>query len=648
MRVYTILLQILSMSLTAGIVTVLVLLVRIPLKKAPKIFSYALWAVVLFRLVCPVSFSSEASLLGAFRAPAATNGGIAYIASDFVLAGAPQADLPVPDAGKIIHDNLPQGGEQTAVTPLKPYVAAAAAPWLGGIAAMLIYSAVSMLLLRRRLVGAVCLRENIYLADHIATPFAIGLIRPKIYLPSSLAEQEQSYIILHEQIHIRRLDHVVKMIAFLTLAVHWFNPLVWAAFVCCIKDMEMSCDERVIKEMGGGIKEAYSTSLLSLATGRRLINGSPLAFGEGNLKGRIRNVMSFKKPEFWVLIATTAIVIAVATCLLANPPKTKTPETPASTSPALTSPASASSVMAYSLAPTTKPDFEGGTVATGLEPAATDLEPASPAISPEQEVGADMAELDYASDNIVIFHGYFGLFVYDLGSKKIVRGLDLKPIGCTATQGDSYCEVTVAPNGNTVQLHPMNSKDMYVYKVSDNTLRKTAYKKMENRFADFVDITGIIDLQVAGSYSHTAVKFGTGEYGYLHTSDWTVGTLAYVQGDDMLYRLFDSGGHSSSAAAEPWKPVSRSFAEALFKGNTEVMKSYLLDPDKVFDDYNLSNSFSDVESITLKYNLDDIKSDSVSVQYEFSFDGEDSNTYLQLKMKKIDDVWKIEWYGLEK
>ena len=144
------------------------------------------------------------------------------------------------------------------------------------------------------------------------------MIRPKIYLPSSLSEQEQSYIILHEQTHIRRLDHIVKMMAFLALAVHWFNPLVWVAFVSCAKDMEMSCDERVLKEMGGEIKGAYSTSLLSLATGRRFINGSPLAFGEGNIKGRIKNVMSFRKPAAWVVAVSVLLVTALSIGFAAN------------------------------------------------------------------------------------------------------------------------------------------------------------------------------------------------------------------------------------------------------------------------------------------------------------------------------------------
>ncbi|SHH95077.1 Signal transducer regulating beta-lactamase production, contains metallopeptidase domain [Sporobacter termitidis DSM 10068] len=318
--------KILNMSLTAGIVIVLVLIARLLLKKAPKIFSYTLWAVVLFRLVCPVSFSSQFSLMGLFPAPASTAGSsayssISYIPSDIVHAPSPQADLPLPGAAGTENDALPQGGAQASADPLQGWIAAAAFLWLSGIALMLIYSAVSLIRLRGKLVGAVWLRDNIYLADHIASPFVIGLFRPKIYLPSTLREEEQSYVLLHEQTHIRRLDHVFKILAFLALAVHWFNPLVWAAFVFAVKDMEMSCDERVLKQMGGEIKGAYGASLFSLATGRRHINGSPLAFGEGDIKGRIKNVMNFKKPAAWVVVISVLAVIIAAICLLANPIK---------------------------------------------------------------------------------------------------------------------------------------------------------------------------------------------------------------------------------------------------------------------------------------------------------------------------------------
>lgn len=569
MWVYTLLPKILNMSLTAGIVIVFVLFARILLKKVPKIFSYVLWAVVLFRLVCPVSFSSEFSLIGLLNAPAATNGSVSFIPADIVHTEHPRVDLPVPGLNEVINENLPQGEEQLAADPLEWQVAAATVLWLCGVAAMLIYSAVSLLLLRRKLTGAVRLQRtmqsspafnremsssshgNIYLADHIPSPFVLGIIHPKIYLPSTLTEQEQSYVILHEQIHIRRFDYIFKMIAFLALAMHWFNPLVWVAFLLCSRDMEMSCDERVLKEMGNGIKADYSASLLSLAAGRRLINGSPLAFGEGNIKGRIKNVLNFRKPAAWVIAASVVIVIALSVGSAANKADSRTrgdvPEGAGFEKAAMGMPAGAPTEA--SVGTPVDESVEGARDAIeNRSPAAADVNgiiPSAPKLSPEQVIGADMAELDYASDDIVIFHGYFGLFVYDLNSRKIVRSLDLNPIGCTATQGDDYCDVNVSADGKTVQLHPMSSKKMYVYSVLENTLEEAAYERMENRFAGFVDIVDIMGLEKAGSYSYNAVKFASGGYGYLHTSDWSLSTLSYVR-DDMAYRLFDFNISSSA------------------------------------------------------------------------------------------------------
>jgi len=178
---------------------------------------------------------------------------------------------------------------------------------------------VTYLRLRRRLITASPLRDNIYLADDIDSPFVMGLFRPKIYLPSAMEEREQSYILLHEQHHIRRLDHVVKALAFVALCIHWFNPLVWVAFILSGKDMEMSCDEAVVRKLGTQIRADYTASLLSLATGKRIIAGMPLAFGEGNTKGRIRNLAKWKKPAVWVVIVAVIVCIILAVCLLTNP-----------------------------------------------------------------------------------------------------------------------------------------------------------------------------------------------------------------------------------------------------------------------------------------------------------------------------------------
>lgn len=308
-----------NMSVTASAVIVFVLLARLLLKKAPKIFSYALWAVVLFRLLCPVSIITNLSLLGLLDAPvveATTHTtAVEYIPQDVVHTPAPEVKLPVPGVNHAVNKALPQGEEQTAADPLKAPVALATLVWLAGIGVLAAYSVVSLLRFRRRLVGAVLLRDNVYLADYIESPFVMGILRPKIYLPSSLSEQEQGYIILHEQHHIRRGDHIIKALAFFALCIHWFNPMVWVAFVLSSKDMEMSCDEAVVRKLGEGIRADYSASLLSLATGRRIIAGTPLAFGEGDTKNRIKNMLNWKKAKPAVLfLAAAAVILSTVVC----------------------------------------------------------------------------------------------------------------------------------------------------------------------------------------------------------------------------------------------------------------------------------------------------------------------------------------------
>ena len=314
---------VINMSVTASVVILFVLLARLPLKKAPKLFSYALWAVVLFRLLCPVSVTTGFSLLGLLDAPVTETTthttAVEYIPQNVVHTPDSGVKLPVPEVDQAVNEALPQGEEQTAADPLEVPAALAALTWLAGIGVMAAYSVASLLRLRRRLAEAVPLRGNIYLADYIESPFVMGILRPKIYLPSSLPEQEQGYIILHEQHHIRRGDHIIKGLAFIALCVHWFNPLVWAAFILSSRDMEMSCDEAVVKKLGEGIRADYSASLLSLATGRRIIAGTPLAFGEGDTRSRVRNLANWKKPAFLVILTSAILCAVAAVCLLTNP-----------------------------------------------------------------------------------------------------------------------------------------------------------------------------------------------------------------------------------------------------------------------------------------------------------------------------------------
>ena len=310
-------LTILNMSLTASYVILFIILVRLPLKKAPKVISYVLWSVAAFRLLCPFSFESILSLVPMNTSP---------IPQNIMYQQTPQINSGITAVDSYVNRSLPSPIAMASANPLQIYTQIGSYIWLLGIAAMLIYSVVSVLILKRSLKSARRTEGNIYEADNLKTPFVLGVFRPRIFIPAGLSEEEKTYIILHEQTHIHRLDHIIKPFAFLVLSIHWFNLLVWIAFVLMSTDMELSCDERVLKEMGGDIKKAYSASLLSLATEKRIINGSPLAFGEGNVRGRIKNVLNYKKPAFWVMTAAVIAVICVGIGLMANPKATAASE----------------------------------------------------------------------------------------------------------------------------------------------------------------------------------------------------------------------------------------------------------------------------------------------------------------------------------
>jgi len=322
----TIFLQIFDMTKVASLVILIVLLVRLCLKRTPKVISYVLWAVVLFRLLCPVSIEAPISLIPQTEPTI----------QSYDLLNEPVTPLAAIDAaGQAVGDVLNGGIGIQHVTTTNyledgtrriistdwntVWILFTKFVWLGGMAALLIYSTVSLIRLKRKLIGAILLRDNIYLADHIDSPFVMGLFRPKIYLPSSLSEKERDYIILHEQYHIRRGDHVVKLLSFTALCLHCFNPLVWIAFILSGKDMEMSCDEAVLRNLGDDIRADYTASLISLATGRRIIAGTPLAFGEGNTEGRIKNIAKWKKPAVWVIVIVAIVCAFLAVCLITNP-----------------------------------------------------------------------------------------------------------------------------------------------------------------------------------------------------------------------------------------------------------------------------------------------------------------------------------------
>lgn len=316
----TLFLKILNMSLTASYVIIALLLIRLLLKRAPKKYSYLLWAIVLFRLVCPVSISSELSLFNAppFDMTAAQKSGeaaLSYVPADIGYMEKPGMTVGIPTVNVMISDTLPPADPTTSVNPLQIWIQIGTVLWCLGVLALLVYSLVTYFRLKRRMATAVLLDKHIFESDNIRSPFILGFIKPRIYIPFGLQEQERVYILKHEAYHLKRKDHLIKPLAFVVLAFHWFNPLVWLAFILMAKDMEMSCDEKVLSETGSGIAKDYCTSLLSFAANRRLPSASPLAFGETGIRERVKNILRFKTPKKRVIVfSAAACIIAVAVC----------------------------------------------------------------------------------------------------------------------------------------------------------------------------------------------------------------------------------------------------------------------------------------------------------------------------------------------
>ena len=317
---------VLNMSMTASVVIAIVLIARFMLRKSPKIFSYALWAVVLFRLLCPISLPSPISLLGLLDAPVTESEGITSSVEYISTNAEDYREIIVKNPTRTENPGvqIPQNDAQAETQPQVKSISATEIItyiWIVGMATLFLIGIGSYFRFRRHLTGACQFKGNIYLVDHIDSAFVAGLIFPKIYLPSDLPVKQMRYIIAHEQYHLRRFDHIAKHLAFAALCIHWFNPLVWVAFILSGKDMEMSCDEAVIKKLGEGIRADYSASLLTLAMGHRIIAGTPLAFGEGDTKGRIKNMAQWKQPKKWVGIMSFILCIAVLTACASNPEK---------------------------------------------------------------------------------------------------------------------------------------------------------------------------------------------------------------------------------------------------------------------------------------------------------------------------------------
>ena len=307
-------LKLLNLSISASWLVLVVLVLRFVWKRSPKWMNVLLWGIVALRLVLPFSIESALSLI-----PSA----------ETVSPAAVQFDpAPTITSGVSVIDNAvnPSLSEHFAavptasVNPLYVWTEIAGWVWLIGLGAMLLYALVSYLRLRRRVSVSLPIRDRIYLCDAISSPFILGVVKPRIYLPSGLDEVQRQNVLAHERAHLARRDHWWKPLGFALLAVYWFNPVLWLAYALLCRDIELACDERVIRTMDESAVKTYSTVLLACSIPRKAVITCPLAFGEVGVKERVKNALHYKKPAFWVVAASVAVCVVVAVCFLTNPP----------------------------------------------------------------------------------------------------------------------------------------------------------------------------------------------------------------------------------------------------------------------------------------------------------------------------------------
>ena len=311
-------LRVLNMSITAGWLILAVMLARLILKKAPKWISCLLWGLVAVRLICPFSFESVLSLIPSGETIPAN---IAEQHEPAITSGVSiinEAVNPI-----ITRSFTPAPADSS--NPLQGVIPIAAIIWIIGTVMMLSYALISYLKLKKTVSVCVPVGERLFICDDIAAPFILGVLRPRIYVPSGLGEPQLSHVLSHEQAHLKRRDHWWKPLGFLLLSVYWFNPLCWIAYILLCRDIEAACDERVVRDMDRLGKAAYSQALLDCALPRRSIAACPLAFGEVGVKERVKEVLNYKKPAFWVIAAALVICAAVAVCFLTNPKSDSTP-----------------------------------------------------------------------------------------------------------------------------------------------------------------------------------------------------------------------------------------------------------------------------------------------------------------------------------
>ncbi|MBD5528216.1 MAG: hypothetical protein HDR02_07375 [Lachnospiraceae bacterium] len=504
----------LNISGQAALIFMVLLAVRgiFALGRIPKKYAYVLWAILFIRLLLPLQVESgwglmprESGLVSAVESvlhmagqedpsgqtvrpgqPAQGTpsgqtvypmiedgqGEPEYIAGN----GSNISDVPSQNASHFGQSEQTRRQSEGSGNRESAVWAVCVSLWAVVCAALWCHGLFSWLRIKKQLCCSIPLEgwgERVYLADGIGTPFVLGLTAPVIYLPSDMEQKNFLYVIAHERTHIRRRDYLIKLGAYLIACVYWFHPLVWAGFALMCRDMEMSCDEAVLALMGRDCRGEYADSLVRLTCGNRYSGVASLPFGEGDTKGRVRHIMTYKKSTAVVGIAAVVIIVVLAVVLLTSPGQRESGDNDVQLS--------LSEEVSSEEQGTSEPD---STVEFQVE---YEEIPCPAAVrTGYTSLGADGAMLDYADAERLIFHGYFGLYVYSVSAGQITDAVDLQTLGCGYTQGDNTCQVLVAEDGASVYFYPLGhiaesegSFSCYVYEVSSGRLLSLTYAQQQ-------------------------------------------------------------------------------------------------------------------------------------------------------------------------
>ena len=492
---------ILDNAMVAGIMILVIVLMRVFMRKMPKFICPLLWGLVGIKLLLPFDIRSAFGLLP----------------SDKIVeySGQEQAPVIVKTGLRMVDEGtnhfIGNNINSSSATPVKGnFYDVCVYLWLAGIFVLFLYMLISCIVMRKVTSCSVVVEENVRICDEINRPFLLGIIRPQIYLPSGIEKDKYEYIVAHEKMHIKRGDHIWKILGFFLLSIYWFHPLCWLAYYLFCKDVEFACDEKVISGRDSLWRANYCQTLLECSTNRRKVMFVPLGFGEVGVKERVKKVMGYKKTKISIAILLILICSITVICF---------------------------GTRHNGLGDTNNSDKRKETV-DNKSTEQEEIVGQKPTINLDDYPGADGTHLYYADENKIIFADYYGLFVYDTENHKYIQSVDLKPIGCDKTQGDDACEIAVNKDGTKVYLHVMSDKEnMYEYSVENNTFVKKKYALDENDL-----YKGIIN--DSGSEANFTTSTGKKNSCYIVNGySNPLGELGYIRYDpdadyDLVFPLF--------------------------------------------------------------------------------------------------------------